>query len=572
MQNQYKTFYRFLNLFIWSKKSMYIIPIIGFIVILISGLVLSLVNNAELFKTVLIAPILSTLLFNVFYSTNSAITIFKSMESEGVELLLSSKPISRKVNILSKIGYLFIIGFISSIISFVAFNIGLLGSRNTSFLPQFFYNSLIVSSFFVSFFCFITFGFITALISIKLNRRIAYFLMPSLFLPLFLLGNMSGYFSDTAINSFSTNMFNSQKLIPFYNFSTKNTNDEIFIVPKNERKGFIGAEKDAIKLNYLDAKDNSIIFRFMSWLNVPLQFGLAFSENGGDFLNTRSIYKSSLLNDTVYYSQNDNLRYSYELEENKDLSTGVEGGYLVPNLPLTTDNEIIYAWENANAETLLPQDTFGFSTIDNYAGRIKWDVIEEGLKNKNNINFFQEVITKNNDGNFEKLLSDIHANLPELLKKYNDPLNVKFNKLNDLEKQIYLYTLFAYQLFFLENGANNSPLLEDAKKYLGEQIKVTLINGDKYFIGGYSDFRPILRTINNPDADPNNDSTTVIQVARMQLDPVKDKNLFIKVKDFYSVKRIKDAVPAYGLYLFWVALNLILITSVYFTYRRREFK
>ncbi|QZX48974.1 ABC transporter permease [Mycoplasma sp. E35C] len=606
---------------------MYIIPILGFIIILVAGLVLRVVDDAALFKTVLIAPVLATLLFNVFYSTNSAIVIFKSMESEGAELLISSKPVSRKANILSKIGYLFIIALLSAIVSFIAFNSGLAGSSKTSLLPSYFYYSLIASSFFVSFFCFLTFGLITALISIKLNRRIAYFLMPSLFLPLFLIGNMSGYFSDTAINSFSTNMYNSQNLVSFYNTSTINNNDEILFIPKNNKKEFSDTEKDFInKTNYQKAKDNSIIFRFMTWLNVPLQFGLGFSENGADFLNTRSIYSSSLLKNTLNYSNNDDLRYSYRLFENQGLNTLVETpsdlinsttanntspnpdvtnsnpdststvtnpslttpnptnsannttnqpemSYLFPNLPLTSNNEIIYAWDKANTEKIIPQDSFGFSVVDTYAGRIKWDIVEESLRNQEAKQFFASIIKDHQNNTYEEFIEFIHENLQEFLNVYKFGLNVKFNKLNDQEKQIYLYTLFLYQLFFLGNP--NSTLFKDAlPKLNNKQIDVKLMNNEIYHIGGYSDYRPVLRRINNPEPGPSSptDNGAVQEVSRLELDTAIDKNLFTNIKNFYSVKRVYDAAPTYGLVLFWLVIDTVLLISVYFIYTRREFK
>ncbi|WP_027120059.1 ABC transporter permease [[Mycoplasma] testudinis] len=582
-------FVKFLNLFIFSRIVSYLFPLIGFVLVLLLTLIPTFLKASDQsqIQLTIIAPVFVSLIFTVVQSVYFAILIFKDSESNGLDLVIAAKPIERIDVVLAKYFYFVLYGIVQAIVIFLAFLLGtisLYGIASNSFI-----NTLLIGSFTVSLFAFIFFGLITALIAKKLNRPVAYIFASSVFLPLLLLGNFSGYFSEPTISGFSKNVNNINVLtdnsVPVYNFSTKQQNDSYFVVPSNQAAEFDLDQEQTLNNAFKQSQYTGFASQLLGWVDIPYQMGIVFSDNGTDFLRTRSNIESKRLNEVINYTKNSDIKYNYELVHNQGLISNKDGMPLVPNAPLLAQQKdasslprkLIYAWENAGADFLISQDRFEFAKIDDFAGDLDWAIIEQALKNSSISSFLDEL--NNPIMNDEKITSQGYLDL--LYSQMQGLLNTEgvqniFNNPNNLktyqryEQEIYLYVIALYHLYYSnQNSLLLKHVLPQGSSSLNQQytVKVNVNNEVRnYKIGGYSHFEKTSRTISTV----NGGTTTSQSVSRIKLEPSEDY-VFRTVNNYFMVKRSSSVIPGYGVAIFWIVLALVLSVSTIYVYYRRDY-
>nr|WP_318034166.1 ABC transporter permease subunit [Mycoplasmopsis agalactiae] len=187
---------RFAFNIVFRKISTFILPILILVFSLIIGLVYKFAvgENYHLLSAYIFIFISASA--TVIFSSIKALNIFKDFDSEGLEIITLSKPISRNNLILGKLLALIYFGLLWSLIMFVAALFGLYAVYE---IKQFFLASLLF--FFVSLMTYLLFGLFTALICYKLSQKIAMTIPIALFIPLALGGSLISANSASNINN-----------------------------------------------------------------------------------------------------------------------------------------------------------------------------------------------------------------------------------------------------------------------------------------------------------------------------------------------------------------------------------
>lgn len=122
------TYYIFLRLI--KNKSTWILLIISFIVSLLLGVLPILISNIPSEIVVglsvmgTVGPMIITI-FSMVFGVIKSLNIFSDSQSDGTELLIVSKPITRTQLIITRFIFLLIVGLIFSLLVFLAWTIGL---------------------------------------------------------------------------------------------------------------------------------------------------------------------------------------------------------------------------------------------------------------------------------------------------------------------------------------------------------------------------------------------------------------------------------------------------------------
>ncbi len=132
----------------------------------------------------------------VIFSSIKALNIFKDFDSEGLEIITLSKPISRNNLILGKLLTLIYFGLIWSLVMLIASLFGLYAIFGVTkiFLVA-------ILFLFVGLMTYLLFGLFTALICYKLSQKIAITIPIALFIPLALGGSLISANSTSNINN-----------------------------------------------------------------------------------------------------------------------------------------------------------------------------------------------------------------------------------------------------------------------------------------------------------------------------------------------------------------------------------
>lgn len=98
----------FLTRHIIVKKTTYILPIITFLITLIVGIIVGcVVNQKSQFLIISYVMIIFNLLMTTIFASLKALNVFKDFSEDGIDILVISKPISRKNIVWSKIFFSF---------------------------------------------------------------------------------------------------------------------------------------------------------------------------------------------------------------------------------------------------------------------------------------------------------------------------------------------------------------------------------------------------------------------------------------------------------------------------------
>ncbi|MGX9395475.1 hypothetical protein ACWXVT_00540 [Mycoplasma sp. 1573] len=591
-------FLKFLLYYLINKKSTLLMPILGFALTLGLSFMCLAANNLYQLQMFMIAPIVLSLVNTVVFSNLLAINIFKSIETDGMELIVTSKPVSRHSMVNVKILIFFAFSLLNALLVLLAFVIGLspVASQYTTY-----YKYLVGGSFVTSLFGFCFFGLITALICTRSSRRLASTLASTVFVPLFLLGTFSSYFAEPAIKSMAKQLNNNYNDLNVYSFATNKNDDSFYIVDRQPRdiKGGIKPSNESTystspeqKLNTLfnQVKDNAAIAQSLAWLNIPYQMSTMMTQNGTDLINTLQNNKSKFLDNIINYSNNNDLKYSYQLINSQQMSQEQKNIVsLVPTAPLINDdidyaqqkwptNEIIYAWEKADTNEKLAQDSFGFSNIENFVGKLKWNIISSLLHSSIYQNEFKNDFK--NDFNKQLTVDEFNDKIYQLMNKYlelNQIAKWFDSSVLNHEKQIYLYVVAYYNLFYNFNQSSlyksvvlNYNTQDNETKPQQYKFKVYMNEYEtrNYFVGGYSSFMPILTVL-----QPENDSDKTNQkVARYQLTKDSNMNLFSHINNVYLIQRKANIVPASAVIPVWVILIVFLTLITIWAQRRKDFR
>lgn len=167
------TYYIFLRLI--KNKSTWIIIIIAFIVSMFLGAVPIIISSQpsliEIGLSVMgtIGPMVITI-FSMVFGVIKSLNIFSDSQSDGTELLIVSKPITRTQLIITRFIFLLIVGLVFSLLMFLAWTIGLaiVGFKHVDDLTV-----SLLGVWAASFISFMMTSVITILIALKFSSRAA---------------------------------------------------------------------------------------------------------------------------------------------------------------------------------------------------------------------------------------------------------------------------------------------------------------------------------------------------------------------------------------------------------------
>ncbi|WP_432749001.1 ABC transporter permease [Mycoplasmopsis bovis] len=604
----------------FKKISTFILPILVLAFSLIIGLVYKFVVGQRYYDLAAYIFIFTNATATVIFSSIKALNIFKDFDSEGLEIITLSKPISRNNLILGKLLTLIYFGLIWSLVMLIASLFGLYAIFGVTkiFLVA-------ILFLFVGLMTYLLFGLFTALICYKLSQKIAITIPIALFIPLALGGSLISANSTSNINNaahFINRPYqyhasgNEANIEPYY---LNNNKDELLLVPNGaDNKGFSDEQIKYLQKVMNLSNNSSTEWQAYSWLSVPYQLIDIFNFKNKNVFETASVKKFSNLDNYVYHSGLDDVTYNYKLDTNVNLKKYIttDGSnspkYIVPGAlksnsifsDKTGDNglfnyDIIYARagaEDPNIEFL--EDDANFSNEGaNLVGRIKWRYIYEALKDEkfNSIaknfveKFNSKIVSQNNLVEINKLLmSEINSfinnddidNASEINKYENanvtifDPNALKQKKLKSIfEKRIYFTVAFLNYIYFnySETKIYEAMLKNpNTKESFGNYQYTVNILGHDYKIGGYSSFVENVTPVGNRDSEGKIRNPKI--KIRYDLNKSDTNYLFQSADQVYAINRSSQIVNKNAYYPIWIILNTILFVSVFALYRKKEYK
>ncbi|TKA59376.1 ABC transporter, permease protein [Mycoplasmopsis bovis 8790] len=604
----------------FKKISTFILPILVLIFSLTIGLVYKFAVGERYYDLSAYIFIFANATATVIFSSIKALNIFKDFDSEGLEIITLSKPISRNNLILGKLLALLYFGLIWSLVMLIASLFGLYAIYDVT---KIFLVALLFL--FVGLMTYLLFGLFTALICYKLSQKIAITIPIALFIPLALGGSLISANSTSNINNaahFINRPYqyhasgNEANIEPYY---LNNNKDELLLVPNGADNKSFSDEQIKYLQEVMNLSNNSSAeWQAYSWLSVPYQLIDIFNFKNKNVFETASVKKFSNLDNYVYYSGLDDVTYNYKLDTNANLKKYIttDGSnspkYIVPGAlksnSIFSDNtgdnglfnyDIIYARagaEDPNIEFF--EDDANFSNEGaNLVGRIKWRYVYEALKDEqfNSIaknfveKFNSKIASQNNLVEINKLLmaeisefinNDDIDNASEINKYENanvtifDPNALKQKKLKSIfEKRIYFtvallnYIYFNYPETKIYEGMLKNP---DTKESFGNYQYTINILGQDYKIGGYSSF------VENVTPVGKREGNGVIKnpkiKIRYDLDKSNTNYLFQSADQVYAINRSSQIVNKNAYYPIWIILNAVLFASVFALYRKKEYK
>ncbi|AZG68560.1 ABC transporter permease [Mycoplasma struthionis] len=587
-----------------KKKSSYIIPTILFAISIILAIVIATIKlNSSNNNIVIYGYTFLGLILTVLYASLKSLNVFRDFEQEGIELLIFSKPLSRKTIILGKMISFLNFGLIYSLVALIS-NLIVFATLKITFNL----GILIVLSFVVNLCAYLLFGLITSLIAYKINQKVAITLPLLVFAPLVLGGGFISASSTSTINNAAYYLntkyqyHNSGNELDVEGFYLNNNKDELNLIANGlNNNSFADDQKkylnEVIKIAAPSAKE----WQIYSWLTLPYQMVDIFNLSNDKIFNSTSESKDQNLNNFIYHNKLENTIYNYKLDTNSSvlklpvigLDNQISQKYFVPGLlknysTLANEgaNSVIYARENAdNFDVTFPEDNFVYASPRNLVGKLNWKNVYDALRYKPFNDFSKEFYKKINQqitnekitsySELSKLLLDsISAELANpdsqlyKIKEHNIAIFDDFAIKNELlqsetERKIYFAVALLYYLYFNDN---NSQLFKslikvdtDKNTFAPKQISITVDN-NKYFIGGFDSYETKQQVNNNK------------VVIRYELTPSKNNFLFENVDEIYTIKRDKKIINKYAYIAIWATIIVALALANYFLYTRRDYK
>ncbi|SJZ41133.1 ABC transporter permease [Mycoplasmopsis verecunda] len=599
----------FLTKIIQKKKSTIIMPLFWIAIAIILSIVFTTftiqpnVNDFIVYGVVFVE-----LIITIFYASLKALHIYKDLEEEGVELLIYSKPISRRDIFIGKLIVFLLIGTLWSLIIMLC-NLIIGMSIHFNYLL-----ALTLLSFVVFIFAFILFGMFASIIGYKLNGKIALATPLVIFTPLVIGGTVISSQSTSTSDNMAYYLNAKRDLQPAGNkanvemFYLNDNKDNFYIIPN----GYDANKFSLNQINYINeaykySSSSSTEWQAYSWLITPYQMVDIFNFDNKNIFNSLSNDTASNLDNYLYYNHLDSSSYSYKLKDNnvmKKYQVNIgnlknpqdTNAYLVPgalknNVNATLGDQIIntsiiYVREGANDFNVsFPEDSYTNTTGSSLVGKLNWENIKQLLNSKvfnaYGKKFIQDIITsdkfKQPDQNDMPYFNDLI--LTEIQYEISNPDSMLNNLLDDNvivlndesiknklikskeEKQIYLLTALIYYIYFAYNG----QLISDALLYNPTTNDYTpysysfKINNYSYNIGGYASYATKQQVENNK------------VIIRYDL---KNSNnfLFQPVEQMYELARNNQIINKYGFIGIWITLGIILILINNILYIRKDYR
>lgn len=584
---------------VFKKKSSIIIPAITLIMSFVLGLVFKFAISEKYLTLSSYLFVFALLITTVLFSSIKALNIFKDFEQEGLELVSLAKPISRNSLVWGKLLSLIYFGLMWSIVLFIS---ALLSTYALHVGSNLFIYSLLF--FIVGLSTYLLIGLITALISYKLNQKIAITLPLVFFIPLALGGSLLSSNATTNVNNaayfinkkypyhFSGNEANVE---PFF---INNSKDELLLIPNgSQNKTFTDKQIEYLHEVMNIANKSSNEWQIYSWLSMPYQLLDIFNFKNQNVFESISKNKFSNQDNYIYYNNLDSILFKYKLDQNvkqkKYIVSNKDGEsekYIVSGLlkshsiiPNSINTEIIYAREGAsNIDVSFPEDDSQFSAENNLVGKLKWQYVAEVLQDKS-FNF----IAKKFVDNFIKdkkstetielnkeLLNAISVyvnNLDSDINQYSNSNLTLFNEhaikekklQSEIERKIYFSTALLNFIYFnYHNTEIYEAMIKNPKKsnsYGDTQFEVQ-IAGYKYLIGGYENFEKRLFVKGGK------------VLIRYDLAKNDTNYLFQSSDQLFAINREKQIVNKNVYFILWAVAIGILFVAVFALYKRKDYK
>ena len=172
-------YFSFTTKYMIKKKSTIFLPILSFIFVFIVAMMPTfflLESDSVQTQTMLTSIfMLTTSLISIslisLFATIKALNLFKDISSEGMEILIVSKPIKRSQIILVRFSYFLFLGIMLSLVNYFAFLFGLLISMPV-LPPDFPLFNHITIYFFSMIMAYVFFGSISILLSLKFSTKL----------------------------------------------------------------------------------------------------------------------------------------------------------------------------------------------------------------------------------------------------------------------------------------------------------------------------------------------------------------------------------------------------------------
>ncbi|ENY68928.1 ABC transporter, permease protein [Mycoplasmopsis bovigenitalium 51080] len=594
---------RFAFNIIMKKKSTIIMPLLVLISSFVLGLVINFAINEKYLSLTSYLYAFAILIITVIFASIKALNIFKDFEQEGLELITLSKPLSRSNLVLGKLLTLTYFGLIWSGVLTISALLALYGVYSINYWIL--YSLLYL---FVGLCAYLLISLITSLIANKLNQKIAITLPLAFFIPLSLGGALLSINSTTNINNaayFINKKYpyhlagNEANVEPFF---INNNKDELLILPNGLNNEQFSKQQhqylnDLMKLS----QNSSIEWQVYSWLSLPYQLLDVFNKDNKNVFESIQPNSYSNLSYYIYYNDLDRITYKYKLDtepkytkyqtirQGKATNNYITSGLIKSNSVIdnVANSGVIYAREGASEiNNDFPEDNSQFSAQNNLVGKLYWTNVKEALKDKQFNKIAAEFVAKININNDN--LNDLHNTLMSKISEYvNDsksPINqyknanitifnefaVKEQKLqSEIERKIYFAASLMYYIYFNHQDTKLfKAMIKNTSinnSYGNNQIKLT-INGFVYKIGGFDSINKELYIKKGENG--KNDKVIV----RYNLTDSNNNYLFTASPQMYSINRDKLVVNKNLYFALWIGTIAILFTSVYFVYKRKEYK
>ncbi|QZE12543.1 ABC transporter permease [Mycoplasma sp. Ms02] len=576
---------KFLNKIELKRINTYVIALILFIfnlsifVISKSSGLSSIWFSISWFATLLLTLILASLKF---------VKILSELESEGLDLLVLSKPIARKRVIASKIGWLTLFGFVWSVFATLTFIFTIVAGDIAI--------TNLIWVFVAVFLCYLIFGSIASLVAYKFSQKLSTIIPISIFIPLTFGGAIISSTSTSELtemtNTISRQSKNTKSGIESdtNGFFLNKEKSPLYLMPNgyenNKFKDFQNEYlEEATKASNSGAKKWQT---YSSWA-VPYQmFNLVDSQFKGlkDVLAALQANESKV----IYNPVNTSLNYHYELREAQNLLkvnvSKVEGTellkYVVPNtlknssvIDGLVNTNIIYARKGASDFNLnFPEDSYGYANPNNLVGEIQWSKLASLLSDSNFALWAQEVLdgfeTKDKSAqeiknDFLNLISTKTETEGVYLQGANpespisdDAIKTKYVK-NQTEQKVYIATALIHYAYFAQYNDIIKSLITNDNNVIQSQPLTISIDGYDYQIGGYEKY-VVKQKVENDEIKVRYELTE------------SQNNLF------YLMDEVKEFAPTSKVVnhelqtLLWLTIALVLVFANFSLYTRKDYR
>ncbi len=381
--------------YILKKKSTILIPIASFFTILILTIIPSFFKEVtpEMFAKVILLVVSSICIsITSVFATIKGLNLFKDISSEGLEIIIVSKPIRRSQIILVRFLYFFLLGIILCLLNYFAILIGLLSSTNL--VPESFSIFKYISLFFISMLLiYIFFGSLSILLSLKFSTKLVssfslgFLSMGTLFAqlmpqvaPMIEKGFTHKY---AEISTASTSDYSPLKY--------KLTSDGKIIIYTKDVNTPLTPNEIKVIIEAMNTKDD------YSWINIVNNF-----LNPIAGITKISSVASSVFNDNSYGEKVNFTDYYISFNESQKVTNNL--------------------WENKNY-------FLGMDDLERQNDRIKFTL---KIKTSENPEFHNEDILLTNLYSLKSFFED-YINLSKVETAFNSILDENLNNLNDLE-------------------------------------------------------------------------------------------------------------------------------------------